>query len=103
MFSTSRAVAALRDSAGAVLTAYSRTFVSTNRTAPVRSLSAHPSGRPEAGDGREHFVLQLLVARKFAALARRGEPDEKLPHDRAHRRVALGGLDPGLSVDVVRQ
>jgi hypothetical protein len=65
----------------------------------VHLLAPEAFARAEVPDGSEHFVLKPLAP--FEVCLRPAERDEELTHESAQRRVALGSLDPGPTVDIV--
>src|SRR4029079_17701936 len=89
--SSSRATRALSASSAAVLMAYSKMFVSTNRTTRVDLVPSEAAGRPEPPDRGQDLLLKVLAPIEVGPVLR--QTREVFPHQRADRGVLLGGFD----------
>ena len=72
--------------------------MSTNRTAGVNGVAAQPVAAAETLDGCQDVALEFLAPLEVAL---RAERFEEFAHERADRRVARGGCDPGPPVHLV--
>lgn len=75
--------------------------MSTNRIAIVDLVAAHPIAGAEGADRSDDFILKSPAPLEIAFFL--PETRKKFANQRADRGVALGGLDPRATVDVLGQ
>ena len=92
---------ALACSAGAVLTAYRRTFVSTKRTTPVGLGARQAIAGTEAADGGQNLILEPFAPLEIRLFIPKFH--QELADEGAHGGITLGRPDARAPIHRFRQ